>query len=143
MQCRMHIKPQRNIWLCHQAYACRMRTISGRNAHIYLPLVLGVRLAEVEPVAEEDRGGDCNLRQLEPGADVAEEAAVGGPELGLLGRADAVPPRRRAALDLLPAQVPRPGPPAAALPRVAVHRDPRRRQLRNRGRKDRNFPFLE
>jgi hypothetical protein len=39
-----------------------MHTINERNAYIYLPLVLGVRLVEVEPVAEEDRGGLCNLR---------------------------------------------------------------------------------
>lgn len=50
----------KNIWPCHQAYT--MHTINERNAYIYLPLVLGVRLVEVEPVAEEDRGGLCNLR---------------------------------------------------------------------------------
>lgn len=65
-------------------------------------------------MAEHDRRGHCNLRQLESDAHVADEGAVGGPELGLLGRADAVPPRRRAALDLLPAHVPRRAPLAAA-----------------------------
>jgi len=111
-------------------------------AYLYLPLVLSMGLTEVEAVAEQDRRGDCNLRQLEPEADVADEGAVGGPEPGLLGRADAVPPRRRVALDLLPAQVPRPVPLAALLPRGA-HRDPRRRRqlARERREKTRIFPF--
>jgi len=30
-------------------------------------------LTEVEAVAEQDRRGDCNLRQLEPDADIADE----------------------------------------------------------------------
>jgi len=112
-------------------------------AYLYLPLVLSMGLTEVEAVAEQDRRGDCNLRQLEPDADIADEGAVGGPELRLLGRADAVPPRRRVALDLLPAQVPRPVPLAALLPRGA-HRDPRRRRRqlpRERKEKTRIFPF--
>lgn len=89
-------------------------------------------------------GEGKNHSQLEPGADVVDEAAVGSPEVGLLVRADAVPPRRRAALDLLPGQVPRPGPLAAAslLRRVAAHRDPRRRRRRRRLRNRKRPEFF-
>ncbi|KAB8085735.1 hypothetical protein EE612_008688, partial [Oryza sativa] len=71
-------------------------------------------------MAEQGCRRDCHLRQLQPEADVADEGAVGRPELGLLGGADAVPPRRRTPLDLIPRDVPRP---RRALPHR--HRSPK------------------
>lgn len=100
----------------------------------------------------QTREGKAQLRgeleqehsQLEPNADFADEGAVGCPELGLPGRADAVPPRGGPALDLLPAKVPRPEPLAGHVVRRA-HRDRRRRfgRLENREREMENFEISE
>lgn len=70
-----------------------------------------------QPDGKEERR---SILQLQPEADVADEGAVGRPELGLLGGADAVPPRRRTPLDLIPRDVPRP---RRALPHR--HRSPK------------------